>query len=575
MYKNNQLTAVILARMASNRLRNKMLLPFGESTVIETVIKRIKKSQLIDSFILAISTNPIDDVFEEIAQRTKISFFRGSEEDVVSRMMMAINELQPAAGVIIKVCSDNPFLMPYVIDEAIVRLVDSQADLITPFEFNTYPFGYSMVAMTKDCLKRINEEAREKNYREHVENFCFEFPEKFKILYQKAPEYLYSPELNLTLDYEVDYHRLKQLYSLINNIPLMLQAKELINEVKKRRVGVFIQREEFIGEIVERLRRNCNHSPVIFCLAEKGTSNYKTIKTSNNEKGINIEIIVEANEKILLDKIKKRDFDLLICSDKLPKGFISTSLDNTVIVDKLKVDGNERYCLRYDTHNNGVQTYEYEESLFLDIKSNVQSESHDEFLTRVFPLTIKYLIAGPLRPANKLTHFYPPKEKQGTGKRKNFPNPLAVSFPPVILVELIDKVNYRGKSNVVLLDEILLDKFVDEIDKYCSEHIILGIFNDPHGHPEFKNLFRRLSSLLEKEKILVWPEGTIFRNMSLEKSIFYQIILNAKGYLKYSVRKSKDSTIIDDFSKMSIAEAWQSKKIQLARVDTLNLSDFL
>ena len=232
MYSKKSIAAIILARRCSSRLKDKMFLPFGNSTVVETVIERIKHSDLIDSFVLATSTNPSDSPFKAIAARNKLSLFRGSEDDVVSRMIFAANELQPLPDIIVRVCSDNPLLMPTIIDEAIKILIESNADIITPFRFNSYPFGYSMVVMTKECLDKINKHAKESKYREHVENFCFDHPSDFIILYQKAPEHLHFKELSLTLDYEMDYKKLKRFYSLLKKIPIDKQPEKLINIAK-------------------------------------------------------------------------------------------------------------------------------------------------------------------------------------------------------------------------------------------------------------------------------------------------------------------------------------------------------
>lgn len=234
MYKNRRISAVLLVRMRSTRLKAKMLLPFGDNTVIETAIDRIKKSNLIDSFILATSTNPVDDLFEAIAETNDMPCFRGSEDDVIDRMLKAANTIQPLPDILIRGCTDNPLLMPSILDEAIVLMADRGADMITPFEFNTFPFGYSLVAMTLKCLQKIDQLASETTYREHVENFCFEHPEDFRILYHKSPEDLNLPTLNLTLDYWRDYEELKEIHAWLEDVPLSQQPRELIRRIINR-----------------------------------------------------------------------------------------------------------------------------------------------------------------------------------------------------------------------------------------------------------------------------------------------------------------------------------------------------
>ena len=92
-----------------------------------------------------------------------------------------------------------------------------------------------MVVMTKECLDKINKHAKESKYREHVENFCFDHPSDFTILYQKAPEHLHFKELSLTLDYEMDYKKLKRFYSLLKKTPIDKQPEKLIDIAKELR----------------------------------------------------------------------------------------------------------------------------------------------------------------------------------------------------------------------------------------------------------------------------------------------------------------------------------------------------
>ena len=239
MYKGKYVIAIVLARAGSSRLKHKMLLPFLEfETVFEAVLHRVFKCNLIDEIIFATSKNPLDDKLVEIAIKQKLKVFRGSENDVVGRMWNAGKLSSMAPQVVVRVCSDNPLLMPLIVDEAIVQLIETQVDIITPFEFNTYPFGFSSVVMTFGCLARIDSGSRASIYREHVENFCFDHKEKFSVGYQKAPDELTYPELCLTLDYEIDYDRLVMYGRAIFNERIEEQPSAVIEKCLNAHIGV-------------------------------------------------------------------------------------------------------------------------------------------------------------------------------------------------------------------------------------------------------------------------------------------------------------------------------------------------
>jgi len=544
-----------------------MLLPFGNSTVVETVIDRIKHSDLIDFFLLATTTDPSDDVFKEIAAKNNIMLFRGSEDDVVSRMWLATNELHPIPDIIVRVCSDNPLLMPSIVDKAIVELVNANADVITPAEFNTYPFGYSMVAMTIKCLERIEIEAKEETYREHVENFCFEHPENFKILYQKAPEKQYFKELNLTLDYEVDYLRLKNFRELLDNTPLNNQPDKLISVIKNSKIAVIVEEQDNAEEIAKILAKYCLSPPLLFYYSQKDTQGPKSIAVSNSLSYSEITAFVDDDISSLLNEVKNKKFDLIVSTLSLPEGHGINASRGRVLVDTIETPNEKKYCLRYDIQNGGEKSSLPKEPIFIDFKMNDFIETKGRFLCRILPFTLHHLMAGPVRSAKEQEAFYPPAEKQGTGKRKGFPNRMAVNFPPVILLEMVEKIKRLGDSKLFFIDDFFLNKFTDEIGKYPINHVVIGIYNAPQSHPDFNLFYKKLKFLLGAARIIIWPNGELYRKLSLCDSLFQQIILTPRGLIMYS---TQGNSFVGDFADISLAEAWRSKKIQLARVDILN-----
>ncbi len=212
--------AVALARVGSTRLPGKMLLPFGDApTVVDAALRRAARCESVGEVVLATSTHPRDDVLADVAARCGVPLIRGSEDDVVARMMRAVSSARVAPDLVVRVCCDNPLLIPSLVDDAVRQLRRSGADLITPFEFNTLPFGVSAVVFTRRALERIDQEARAPAYREHVENFCFENPERFAIQYQAAPPGLSWRELVLTLDVAIDRARLERFRRILDGVP--------------------------------------------------------------------------------------------------------------------------------------------------------------------------------------------------------------------------------------------------------------------------------------------------------------------------------------------------------------------
>ncbi len=232
MHQGKRTALIVLARAGSTRLPGKMLMPFAGGTVLSTVLDRMEHSRLVDETVLATTDEPGDDPIAELACRRGIKVVRGSVHDVVGRMQQAVRALSSPPQIIVRGCADNPLVMPTVVDAGIEALASSGADLVTPFEHATWPFGFGLVSMTSHCLDRIHRYAINPAHREHVENFCFDHPGRFQVHYQQSPPGLEYPELGATLDWAVDLERLQRFHGMLDGVPIDDQPAALIRAVR-------------------------------------------------------------------------------------------------------------------------------------------------------------------------------------------------------------------------------------------------------------------------------------------------------------------------------------------------------
>ena len=100
--------AIIQVRTGSSRLPNKCLKKLGKHTIIDWVIKRVKKTKLVDKIVLATTTKKNDTIFKSIAKKNKIEFFFGDEQNVLLRFHKIIKKFNPKN--VVRVCADNPFV---------------------------------------------------------------------------------------------------------------------------------------------------------------------------------------------------------------------------------------------------------------------------------------------------------------------------------------------------------------------------------------------------------------------------------------------------------------------------------
>jgi len=199
--------AVIQARASSTRLPGKVLkeLPYGSGiTVLEQVIRRVKKSQKISDVIVATTTEKEDDELVNIAQREGVAHFRGSKEDVLSRYYFASKE--NGLKIIVRITSDCPCIDANVVDSVIEKHIVTKADYTSNALVRTFPHGLDTEVLNFDTLEKAHLEAQQPFEREHVCPYIYKSnPQMFKISSVEASQRLHATDIRISLDTEQDY----------------------------------------------------------------------------------------------------------------------------------------------------------------------------------------------------------------------------------------------------------------------------------------------------------------------------------------------------------------------------------
>ena len=84
-----KIVAVVQARVRSTRLPAKVLLDLAGATALERCLRRVARFEGIAEVIVATSTEPADEIIAETAHRLGFRAVRGSEQDVLSRYLLA------------------------------------------------------------------------------------------------------------------------------------------------------------------------------------------------------------------------------------------------------------------------------------------------------------------------------------------------------------------------------------------------------------------------------------------------------------------------------------------------------
>ncbi len=201
--------ASIEARMTSSRLPGKVLLPVLGETMLSYLVARLRTVPSLDGIVLATTTNKTDDVLEAFAKEQKISCFRGSEDDVMSRVYGAGKSV--GAEVIVEITGDCPVIDPQIIEQTIRLFKHNKCVYATNAHHRSYPDGMDTQVFFLETLGKSMSMTSDPLDHEHVTLHIRNHPEIFPTVHLIAPPELDWPSLGLTLDEPADYELLKKL----------------------------------------------------------------------------------------------------------------------------------------------------------------------------------------------------------------------------------------------------------------------------------------------------------------------------------------------------------------------------
>jgi spore coat polysaccharide biosynthesis protein SpsF len=198
--------AIVQARTSSKRFPGKILkeLPYGSGiTVLQQVIRRLKRAKQLDDIIIATTTSKEDKSIIKIAKKEKINFFRGNKENVLSRYYFAAKK--NSLDVIVRITGDCPCVDPEIVDFFIQKHIHSQSDYTSSSPRIIFPRGYNVEVLNFLCLEKAYRNAKKTYDKEHVTPYVFNNRSFFKINFLKPPKQLRLKGVRVTLDKEEDY----------------------------------------------------------------------------------------------------------------------------------------------------------------------------------------------------------------------------------------------------------------------------------------------------------------------------------------------------------------------------------
>jgi spore coat polysaccharide biosynthesis protein SpsF len=228
MAKKGKVIASIEARFGSSRLPGKVLKEIMGIPMLALLIERIQKSSLVDEIVIATSTNPKDDALERLAKESGVACFRGSEDDVMSRVLGAAFSVQ--GDHIVELWGDNPLMDPKIIDDAVSFYMNSDFDCVGTLE-KCYPRGIGVLVFPTRVLAEVESITNDPIDRENVSNYIYEHPQQYSISNLHCPPDLYRPDLRLTIDELPDFEFVAKIFEALRPKNKFFDMKDILNFV--------------------------------------------------------------------------------------------------------------------------------------------------------------------------------------------------------------------------------------------------------------------------------------------------------------------------------------------------------
>jgi len=226
-----KIVATIEARMTSSRLPGKVLMDVDGIPMLKYLIERLKTVRSINEIVIATTINASDDVLVEFAKKERIQYYRGSEDDVMGRVINAAESV--SADIIVEITGDCPIIDPQIVEQTIRMFLANKADYVSNAHVRSYPDGMDTQVFKLETLKHSSSLTDKPLDREHVTLHIRNNPDIYTHLHLVAPPELHWPELGLTLDELNDYRLLVNIISHFSSSNPLFSCLDVIKLLRQ------------------------------------------------------------------------------------------------------------------------------------------------------------------------------------------------------------------------------------------------------------------------------------------------------------------------------------------------------
>jgi spore coat polysaccharide biosynthesis protein SpsF len=226
MKAGKKIVATIEARMSSTRLPGKVLMPLAGKPNLERLIERLRRSAYLDDIVIATTTNPADDAIVSFAEGVGCKVWRGSEENVLERVLEAAQSV--GADLIVEITGDCPLVDWRHVDRLIEIYTDGGYDYVANNMERTFPRGMDVQVFSVQTLSEVNTLTQDPVDQENVSIYIYNHPERYRLYNWAAEGRMARKDLRVTLDTREDYQLLNTIFEKLLPANSDFSAEEVI-----------------------------------------------------------------------------------------------------------------------------------------------------------------------------------------------------------------------------------------------------------------------------------------------------------------------------------------------------------
>ncbi len=227
-----RIVAIIEARMRSSRLPGKVLKPILGRPMLALMIERLQRCNRLDAISIATTTDESCDVIETLANELLIGCYRGSEDDVLDRVLQTAKHAK--ADLIVELTGDCPLLDPAIVDCVIEAFLVSKVDYCSNGLIEPYPRGMDVQVFPVSVLERVAGLTDQPEDREHVSLYIYEHPDLFRLLNVESKIPAGSGDIRLTVDTEEDFELVRHIYEELYFVKPAFGLQDILDLLSQR-----------------------------------------------------------------------------------------------------------------------------------------------------------------------------------------------------------------------------------------------------------------------------------------------------------------------------------------------------